>query len=440
VPPRNWTNAKWADYDNDGDPDPAFMSNYGSGALFRNDGGVFSNVTPAVLDSADEGDGLNWVDYDNDGNLDLYCVSDFNKNRLLRNDGGGVFTDVTTAPLDDAGTGYQAAAGDMDGDGDLDLFLANSYSSPNFDRVFRNDGNLSFTDVTLAGLVDSTDTRGVCLTDYDLDGQLDFVLHGDGANRLVTGVNCNLVELFPSALTNNTALATAASLGDADGDGDPDLYLVISSLFGTQNQYVRNDLCNNNAWIKIDLQGVVSNRDGIGARVFVHTPGGVVARRDMSGAGAGSGGAPFLLTVGLGSATVVDSIVVLWPSGVRQTLVAPAPYQTVNIVEDTSSISVPDGGDPARRSLLYAAAPNPFHGSTSIRFDLAAPGPAELAVYDVRGRRVRTLVHSDRLTPGSHKIRWDGRNDTGTPVASGVYFYRFRAGDARLTRKMILLR
>jgi flagellar hook assembly protein FlgD len=63
----------------------------------------------------------------------------------------------------------------------------------------------------------------------------------------------------------------------------------------------------------------------------------------------------------------------------------------------------------------------------------------ELAVYDLAGRRVRNLA-SGRIPGGLHARTWDGRNEDGRPVATGVYFYRLKAAETSLTRKVVLLR
>jgi hypothetical protein len=87
--------------------------------------------------------------------------------------------------------------------------------------------------------------------------------------------------------------------------------------------------------------------------------------------------------------------------------------------------------------------PNPFNPSTTIAFDIPAISgekqSVNLTVYDIRGRRVRTLINSD-LEPGSHKIHWHGRNDRGQSVASGIYLYTLKAGGEIFTRKMIVLK
>jgi hypothetical protein len=83
--------------------------------------------------------------------------------------------------------------------------------------------------------------------------------------------------------------------------------------------------------------------------------------------------------------------------------------------------------------------PNPFNPSTKISFFMLGPGKAELAVFDLLGRQIRSLVRAD-MAAGEHQITWDGRDNSGADVASGVYVYRLRAGDASISRRMTLLR
>jgi flagellar hook assembly protein FlgD len=83
--------------------------------------------------------------------------------------------------------------------------------------------------------------------------------------------------------------------------------------------------------------------------------------------------------------------------------------------------------------------PNPFNPATTISFSLRKRGRVELVVYDVAGRRVRTLVSGERSTGVLYRVVWDGKNDEGQAVASGVYFYRLVADDFVDTRKMVLL-
>jgi hypothetical protein len=83
--------------------------------------------------------------------------------------------------------------------------------------------------------------------------------------------------------------------------------------------------------------------------------------------------------------------------------------------------------------------PNPFNPETRISFNLPARAKVSLTVYNVLGQNVRTLLNTD-LPAGGHKVTWDGKDDKGTSVVSGVYFYRLLAGDEKSTKKMILMK
>jgi N-acetylneuraminic acid mutarotase len=107
-------------------------------------------------------------------------------------------------------------------------------------------------------------------------------------------------------------------------------------------------------------------------------------------------------------------------------------------LSDTAT-GIRGGGDTPLALALEPNHPNPFNPSTVIPFSVSEAGRVTLTVYDMRGRVVRTLV--DRFQqPGADQVRWDGRNDAGQPVASGVYLYRLQAGATVESRKMTLLK
>ena len=83
--------------------------------------------------------------------------------------------------------------------------------------------------------------------------------------------------------------------------------------------------------------------------------------------------------------------------------------------------------------------PNPFIPETTIRFDLPSAGSAALSLFNLAGQRLATLVSGDREA-GSYTLLWDGTDDAGRDLASGMYFYRLAAGDRVETRKLMLLR
>jgi hypothetical protein len=101
-------------------------------------------------------------------------------------------------------------------------------------------------------------------------------------------------------------------------------------------------------------------------------------------------------------------------------------------------ISTGAGPTPAMTELLPNR-PNPFNPVTSIEYSLAAPGRVQIRVFDAAGHHVRTLVDQVEAR-GSHQVNFDGRNDRGQPLASGVYLYRLDAEGTTLTRKMVLLK
>ena len=85
--------------------------------------------------------------------------------------------------------------------------------------------------------------------------------------------------------------------------------------------------------------------------------------------------------------------------------------------------------------------PNPFNPETIIYFRLQKPVSVRLAIYDIRGRQIRVLLHDEPFTPGIHRVRWDGRNQSGANVASGMYFYVVQMGSEKIVKqKMLLLR
>ena len=83
--------------------------------------------------------------------------------------------------------------------------------------------------------------------------------------------------------------------------------------------------------------------------------------------------------------------------------------------------------------------PNPFNPSTEIRYDLPEEGFVNLAIYNMMGQKVRTL-RSETMQPGYHSMVWDGRNDVGSQVATGMYFYSIHTGSFQATKKMLFLK
>lgn len=96
-----------------------------------------------------------------------------------------------------------------------------------------------------------------------------------------------------------------------------------------------------------------------------------------------------------------------------------------------------DGTPDALKLSLANAFPNPFNPKTTVQFNLAAPGFAQLGVYDAQGRLLRVLVAAE-LPAGPQAVTWNGTDALGRPVASGVYFIRLRAGSEEFSQKIVL--
>jgi hypothetical protein len=105
-----------------------------------------------------------------------------------------------------------------------------------------------------------------------------------------------------------------------------------------------------------------------------------------------------------------------------------------------ATTAVPGDRPGASAFLLGPAFPNPFRSgqASTIEFSLAEDGPVSLVVYDLAGRRCRTLL-AGRATAGPHRASWDGRDDSGRPVAAGIYLYRVNSAAGDLSRKVVVM-
>jgi hypothetical protein len=109
-------------------------------------------------------------------------------------------------------------------------------------------------------------------------------------------------------------------------------------------------------------------------------------------------------------------------------------------VEEPSDVEdLPDQSNRPGTFSLFQNQPNPFNPETQIGYLLPTDCRAQLVIYNVLGRTVRTLV-DEYQNAGMHNLRWDGRADDGTQLSSGIYFYRLKAGNFDHTRKMVLMK
>ncbi len=364
--PHHRQGATFGDYDNDGyldlmTADWGVASGLSQSRLLRNRGaaqpGAFEDVTAAAGVDVYRTDNAyrfqpRFIDLDRDGHLDLAIAADFYSSQLFWNNGDGTFTDGTLPA--GVGTDYNGMGstfGDYDGDGDLDWFITNITADPTlpptgfggWNRLYRNDGNRQFTDVTqAAGVRDSRWSWGTTFFDYDNDGDVDLIATNgyNGAgwrdDRTFLWNNNAGVYTDVSDAAGITDRRQGRGLAHLDYDRDGDLDIVIVNNRAAPILY-RNDGGNANHWLRISLEGTLSNRDAIGAFITVYP--------DLTNAGARSvwevdGGSSFLSCnervahFGLGpTAGEVDLVVVAWPSGLVERYCGLAANQSVHLVE-----------------------------------------------------------------------------------------------------------
>tara|TARA_R110002072_G_scaffold107517_1_gene233862 strand:+ start:11630 stop:13027 length:1398 start_codon:yes stop_codon:yes gene_type:complete len=206
----------------------------------------FAPLGPGLPASNDNGLSTVLGDIDGDGDLDLvvgtkgYLIGA--QNRLYLNNGNGGFVDVTASHLPSTLDRSSALAlGDVDGDGDLDLVVGNGdYGAGSQNRLYLNNGNGVFTDVTASHMpiaIDSTDS--VALGDVDGDGDQDLVVGNWGQNRLYLNSGGTFSDATATNLPIDTDYTDSVALGDVDGDGDLDL--VCGNSYDHQDRLYLND-------------------------------------------------------------------------------------------------------------------------------------------------------------------------------------------------------
>jgi hypothetical protein len=139
-----------------------------------------------------------------------------------------------------------------------------------------------------------------------------------------------------------------------------------------------------------------------------------------------------LYDIKTGATTVSPNIVINRDSAGLNIMLAP-PNNDPRDVNEIQNESV------ARDFSLNQNRPNPFNPTTEIAFSLPRGAEVTLAIYNITGQRIATLI-DHHLEAGSHSIIWNGRDETGRTVSSGIYFYRLKAGEFTETRKMVLLK
>ncbi len=370
------SDALWFDYDNDARPD-LFVVRFGSSLLYRNLGeGRFKEVSKeAGLDRYANAMTAIAFDYDNDADLDLFVGAYFQPVNIFkpdtprffpenfetanngggvavfRNNGDGTFADVTRAAgFNLSGWTLDLGHADYDNDGDQDLYVAADFGT---DRLFRNEGDGTFRDVTeKATGIDTKKGMNVDWADYDNDGLQDlYVVNG----WVSAGEENYVLDIFEMILKPDVDMADARSwppmgekslsgyqnnrlfhndgvgfkdvakqhgldstkdgrgVGVADFDNDGRLDVIVANAGETPLLY-RNQAPKVHHWVQFRLQGTRSAKSAVGARVTVGA-GDETQIRFVDGGNSFAGQSSARLHFGLGSAKRLDRVEVRWPGG-----------------------------------------------------------------------------------------------------------------------------
>lgn len=376
------------DIDRDGDLDAFVCHDVDLSHPYRNDG------TGTMVEDQDLIHTVNlpgnyaaiWVDYNNDSYADLYITkcrggaqpgNPARTNGLYRNNGDGTFTEVgAEANMDDNAQSWATVFEDFDNDGDFDAFIVNHDFA---NRFMLNNGDGTFTDI-----IDST---GIAAFDLGAWENASGDFNNDGFVDIFSELNNELyLNNGDLTFTGQNLQFDEGGIGDFNNDGFLD---VVRG-----NRIFMND-GNDNNWIKITTEGLISNKDGIGARVEIYGDFG----RQIREIRAGQSFSPMsshCAHFGLGQSTAVDSIVIRWPSGIVTTVENPEINTGHKVLEasctlDAETIEVLGTTELCEGESVELAAPGGYDqimwstGDTNPTIEVSQPGSYGLTLFDEDG-------------------------------------------------------
>lgn len=406
--------ASWGDYDNDGLVD-LFVTRSGAtvalrrNQLYHNDGGnVFTKIlTGDPVMNTTRARSVNWTDIDSDGDVDLFVTIEgaANNNELMyRNDGNGTFTRITIGDLvNNGGSTISSSWGDYDNDGDLDVFLCNDGSN---NALFRNDGNFNFTKITGDPVtLANSHSFSSAWSDIDNDGDLDLFVT-NAFNSVAAPLNNFLytnngdgtfTKVESGAPATDLSWSYGCAFGDYDNDGFEDLAVATTAFNGTDaHDFLYHNDGNSNHWITIKLVGTLANQSAIGTKVrLTATINGtsVTQMREISAQSSYCGQNDLRAHFGLGDAAMITSITVDWPSA--------TPDQVFENIENDQFITITEGQglkvgsfESTPEFMVY---PNPANDILNIK----AKNKTEIAsikIYDLSGKLTLSVPNANGIS------------------------------------------
>ena len=426
----------FADMDNDGDLD-AFISNRDGEAddqrnyLYRNDEGTFIDITDSAgLSMSSHLSFCSIIfDYNKDGFQDIYISNDKpdNLNILYKNNGDGTFDDVSE--YSGAGIGINAMTttiGDYNNDGWFDIYITNT---PEGNELLRNNGDGTFTNVAEATATTFNSVGwGAVFLDADLDGLLDLYVSSDFDGSVGSFLSSafyhqqnNETFIIPENIgfQEDTRKSYTNAIGDIDNDGKPDI-IVGNDI--EPNFLWSNKTVNENNWLKVKLEGVISNRDGIGNTIEINIGGQSQYRYTLAGEGYLSQNS-FYEFFGLANATEVDYVKVTWTAtGESEIINNIAANQAITIKEGSGVLSSVNN----LKDTTFSIYPNPSANGI-FKISVANQEIVSLQVFDISGRLITKkidLKNNDQINLSQYQ--------------KGVYIGRFSSETKNEVLKLII--
>lgn len=427
--------ACWGDVDRDGWLDIYFTKRAISfptnrAWLYRNNGdGTFSDISESSMTSDPGKAAFMPVFFDINGDLwqDIYVAQDKTTiNSVFKNNGNLTFSDIGESSNGDVSINAMCVAvGDYDNDGDLDVYVSNT---PEGNVLLNNQGDETFVEMAgPSGVGFYGIGWGSNFLDSDLDGDLDLYASGMSigtdlvSSIFYENVGSGMFEIPEANFSGDTVSSFANAVGDYNNDGLPDIFVVNTAPF---NSHLWGNMAqnNDNNYLKVKLEGVISNKAGIGSWISIFTNGEEQVRYTHCGIGfLGQNSETEIF--GLGTAEMIDSLHVTWLTGHVDRLYDISVNQSLNIVEGSStggdiyvdpeinanSIFSPDFVD---SKATFQVMPNPSGGELTIKspdFQFN-----QLTIYSLKGELVYRHSATSPLTEIS----------LNTNLAKGVYLIR----------------
>lgn len=426
----------FADMDNDGDLD-AFISNRDGVAddqrnyLYRNDEGTYIDITASAgLSMSSHLSFCSIIfDYNNDGFQDIYISNDKpdNLNILYKNNGDGTFDDVSE--YSGAGIGINAMTttiGDYNNDGWFDIYITNT---PEGNELLRNNGDGTFTNVAEATATTFNSVGwGAVFLDADSDGLLDLYVSSDFDGSVGSFLSAafyhqqnNETFIIPENIgfQDDTRKSYTNAIGDIDNDGKPDI--VVGNDI-EPNFLWANTTVNENNWLKVKLEGVISNRDGIGNTIEINIDGQSQYRYTLAGEGYLSQNS-FYEFFGMGNATEVDYVKVTWTAtGEIEIINNIAANQAIIIKEGSGVLSSENN----LKETAFSVYPNP-----------SSNGIFKLSVLNQEKVSVQVFDISGRLMTNKNNLK-DNDQINLSHYQKGIYIARLSSETNNRTLKLII--